>query len=545
MDRTRFLASPSLGPTRAVAFAAFVILLAPGLAAATPCVVPNTGGGTVSLPPAGCGYVSPSDLHVILDGLPPGDTIKIGVEHERFFNITHTPGGSLGGEKENFNSNLHLVMTGTGTLTGFNRLINLGVVCQTDVAPRTLGDPVQSFDTDMFMLQGQLPPGDPDFDLLRITAGTGFGMPSPGHTTLTLKSDGNWNVDSFFDITYRIDFVGHPGGPLGGHSGSTTGTIRMGNGEPAALPPGPCVVMDNGSGTVDLPPAGCGYVSPADLHMMIDGLPPGTTINVAAKHREFFNVVHGSGGSLGGEFEQFQSGLLLQLAGTGSLTGFNKFVSMQAQCETHIAPRTPGDNIQSFDTDMFRLQGQLPIGDPDFDLLRITAGSGFGMPSPGHTTLVRLPNPPGTPVEWNVDSFFDITYRIDFVGHPGGPLSGRSGSTTGTIRMQTGQPTLVGVPHDGATGPRTLGLSSRPNPFGAGTTVEYRLSTPSHVRLLVYDLAGHIVRHLSDDLLPAGPHAMLWDGRSDAGARLGSGTYFIKLSVDGKLVATRKAAIIK
>jgi hypothetical protein len=37
-----------------------------------------------------------------------------------------------------------------------------------------------------------------------------------------------------------------------------------------------------------------------------------------------------------------------------------------------------------------------------------------------------------------VDSFFDITYRIDFVGAPGGQLAGMSGSTTGTIRMRAG-----------------------------------------------------------------------------------------------------------
>lgn len=32
------------------------------------------------------------------------------------------------------------------------------------------------------------------------------------------------------------------------------------------------------------------------------------------------------------------------------------------------------------------------------------------------------------------DSFFDITYRIDFVGAPGGALAGMSGSTTATDR---------------------------------------------------------------------------------------------------------------
>jgi hypothetical protein len=68
-------------------------------------------------------------------------------------------------------------------------------------------------------------------------------------------------------------------------------------------------------------------------------------------------------------------------------------------------------------------------------LLRITGGSGFGLPSPGHTTLTRL-GPAGS--NWNVDSFFDITYRIDFVGHPGGPFGGMSGSTTGTGRFVVG-----------------------------------------------------------------------------------------------------------
>lgn len=107
------------------------------------------------------------------------------------------------------------------------RTLQMPVSGQIMTGPRMPGDPVQSFDTEMHRLQGQLPPGDPDFDLLRITAGTGFGLPSPGHTTLTKLPDGNWNVDSFFDITYRIDFVGAPGGPLAGQSGSEVGTVRL------------------------------------------------------------------------------------------------------------------------------------------------------------------------------------------------------------------------------------------------------------------------------------------------------------------------------
>jgi hypothetical protein len=315
----------------------------------------------------------------------------------------------------------------------------------------------------------------------------------------------------------------------------------MGTGQPA---PGPCVQPDAG-GTVILPPQGCGYLSPADVHRIIDGLPAGTTIRLGAEHQEFFGIQHSPGGSLGGEKEDFGSFLVLDLNGTGSLSGFHRTLSVQASCETHTAPRTPGQPVQSFDTEMFMIQGQLPPGDPDFDLLRITAGSGFGLPSPGHTTLTNLGSSPGEGPggQWNVDSFFDITYRIDFVGRSGGHLSGMSGSTTGTIRMQTGQPATSDVPNPRPPG--NIQLSSRPNPFEKGTSIEYRLNSSAVVKLRVYDAAGKLVRTLTDARLSAGPHAMYWDGRNDDGRRLSAGTYFIKLMVDGQAAGTHRATFIR
>ena len=117
---------------------------------------------------------------------------------------------------------------------------------------------------------------------------------------------------------------------------------------------------------------------------IIAGLPQNTTIDINAVLQNILcNAGNGicsftgpcrqPGGSLNGEKECFMGTLMMPMVGTGSLASFNRTLQMQVSCETHIGPRTPGTSIQSFDTEMFRLQGQLPIGDPDFDLLRDSA----------------------------------------------------------------------------------------------------------------------------------------------------------------------------
>jgi hypothetical protein len=298
-------------------------------------------------------------------------------------------------------------------------------------------------------------------------------------------------------------------------------------------------------GTVLLPPDGCGYVGPRELHKMIDGLPFGTTIQIRPEHRQFFNVVRNPGGPLGGETEQFGSVLIMQMDGTGELQDFHRMLTMQLNCLVHTGPRQLGNPVQSFPTQMARVQGQLPPGDPDFDLLRITAGNDFGMPSPGHTTLTRLPGDEGGG-QWNVDSFFDIEYRIDFVGAPGGPLGGRSGSTTATIRMQTGQPAEpTGIAPESSPATRNELLVSRPNPFNPSTAIDFSLGADSKVELAVYDANGRLVRMLIASQLGAGRHAITWDGRDDQGSEQGSGSYFIQLTVDGRPAGAVKAVILK
>jgi hypothetical protein len=217
---------------KSVAF--FVIglaLLAGGLLAQDPCLQPDNGTGTVTLPPAGCEYLSPQQVHMIIDGLPAGTTIILQPIHERFLcerlGMCGTPGGTLGGEVELFTSNIRLQMSGTGALAGFSRTLNVPLFCETHTGPRRGGGRVQTFRADMFRMQGAIT-GDPDFDLLRITAGTANGLPSPGRTQLIRqKGDKLFEVRSRFKIHYVIEFRGSPNGKLAGLGGATEGTVVM------------------------------------------------------------------------------------------------------------------------------------------------------------------------------------------------------------------------------------------------------------------------------------------------------------------------------
>lgn len=485
----------------------------PGIAGEV-CVVPDNGTGTATLPPMGCEYTSPDGVFKIIDGLPPGTTIEMEGILMDFVCCGDTcpscslalppsgcemAGGSLGGRGHCFEATLDLTVTGTGDLTGYNRHLSVPVFVEVHTAPRTPGEAIQDFNSVVFRFGGQLF-GDPDFCEFIITAGTDNGLPSPGHTKLTELPSGDFAVDSFFDITYQIEFEGCPGSPLDDYAGTTTATIRMETGfleecapkedgsgckdvncliqgnecQPVCvnfdpktgynrvidcdcrapdechinLGSGPgCVVEDNGTGTATLPPIGCEFTSPDEVFMIIDGLPAGTTIEMPGVWMDFVCcgsscsncslVLSGSecemaGGSLGGNGDCFDSTLDLTVTGTGDLAGYTRHLSVPVFAEVHTGPRNPGEAIQDFNTVVFRLDGQL-FGDPDFCTFHITGGTDFGLPSPGHTTLTELPSG-----DFAVDSFFDITYEIEFEGCPGSPLDGYAGTTTATIRMKTG-----------------------------------------------------------------------------------------------------------
>jgi len=91
----------------------------------------------------------------------------------------------------------------------------------------------------------------------------------------------------------------------------------------------------------------------------------------------------------------------------------------------------------------------------------------------------------------------------------------------------------------------TLGRAT-PNPFRPATAIPYTLARPARVRLEIRDVAGRLVRRLVDGSEAAGAHRAVWDGADEEGHRLPAGTYFYRMTVDGRtLIGAGKVSLLR
>ena len=117
-----------------------------------------------------------------------------------------------------------------------------------------------------------------------------------------------------------------------------------------------------------------------------------------------------------------------------------------------------------------------------------------------------------------------------------------AGLRTDDTLVVTVQPVPTAI--DDVMPTKTLLRQNYPNPFNPVTTISYDLAAPVQVVLKIYNSQGEEVRTLVDTHQPQGIWSVVWDGRNNAGRRVGSGVYFYKLSA-GRFTAARKLVLLQ
>ncbi len=291
---------------------------------------------------------------------------------------------------------------------------------------------------------------------------------------------------------------------------------------------------------------------------------PGSAVRVRAR-------AHDAAGNLGADSSatnfSISTWTITASAGPGGSVVPSGVVPVLEGASQHfsIAP-APGNQVASLIVD-----GSPVAADTAYTFTNVTAHHTL-VASFGDATapLVHVTSPVGGE-RWNMGTEHTVTWtasddggidsvNVDFsLAGPGGPWLpvahglANSGSCPWTLPNQASDSALVRVtafdpalnagsdasdslfhvvnPNAavGDGGPAVLALARpQPNPGPGGSLLRFSLPAAGRARLEVLDLAGRRLWQRTAELGP-GTHAVRWNGTTDAGARLESGLYFVRL----------------
>ena len=83
-----------------------------------------------------------------------------------------------------------------------------------------------------------------------------------------------------------------------------------------------------------------------------------------------------------------------------------------------------------------------------------------------------------------------------------------------------------------------------PNPFNAGTVIQYDLPKDGVLQIQIYDVLGRQIRNLYSGNQTAGHHAIRWDGKNQYGLICPSGLYIVTVKTEFD-VTSRKICLIR
>ena len=116
--------------------------------------------------------------------------------------------------------------------------------------------------------------------------------------------------------------------------------------------------------------------------------------------------------------------------------------------------------------------------------------------------------------------------------------------STATFTVTTGSVVAVG---DTPQTSLVSDLKAAPNPFNPRTEIRFRVGgdTARDALVDIFDASGRHVRTLlGRNLAPGQEHALAWDGTSQSGRRVATGTYLARVSV-GESQQAVKLSLVK
>jgi len=88
--------------------------------------------------------------------------------------------------------------------------------------------------------------------------------------------------------------------------------------------------------------------------------------------------------------------------------------------------------------------------------------------------------------------------------------------------------------------PEHIKLKLFPNPFNSITNIHYEIQRSGFVEIMIYNINGELVESIVKQDQHKGEHSVLWNSEG-----LSSGVYFYQLKLNGEVLGTKQAVLIK
>ena len=102
------------------------------------------------------------------------------------------------------------------------------------------------------------------------------------------------------------------------------------------------------------------------------------------------------------------------------------------------------------------------------------------------------------------------------------------------------QVTITGITENGNIPDNFKLYDNYPNPFNSSTRILFSLNKPAYITISVYDITGRKLSSVIEGRFTTGTHSVYFSSNS-----ISTGIYFYSLTADGKVIETKRMAVIK